>query len=118
VIVIVPVYVAGTKVAALTLTLNTLPPTVPDVAERTSQVLLPVDAFHVTGREQVPVSLKVIFCVEADCPCGIENVRPAGDGGDSTHGGRSTVSVTVNDWGLPCTVAPLASLAEMVTFVG
>jgi len=92
-----------------------LPLSVPDVAASTSQALL-ADAVHVTGRAQVPVSFKMTVCVVAvDWPCDTENARLADEGGDSTQGGR-TVTVTENVWGLPCTVAPLASLAAMVTF--
>lgn len=119
VIVMVPEYVPGSNVAALTLTMKVLPLplSVPDVAERTSQALLPAspDAVQLTGREHVPVSLTVTFCAVEDCPCDTENARLAGDGEDSTQGGGKIVSVTENNWGLPCTAALLASLAERVT---
>ena len=66
VIVMVPEYVPGTRLAADTLTPN--PPLVPDDVGSTSHALL-ADAFHLTGREHVPVSPKVTFCVvEVDCP--------------------------------------------------
>src|SRR6266487_4751311 len=117
----VPVYVPGSKVTALTVTPNTLllPLSVPDVAASTSQALLAVspDTVQVTGRAQVPVSLTVTFCIgEAACPCGMVKVRLPGAGDDSTQGGR-TVSVTAKVSGLPCTRAPLALLAAMVNCV-
>lgn len=119
VIVMVPVYVPGSNVAALILTPKVLPLplSVPDGASSTSQGVLPVEAVQVTGRAHVPVSLNVTFCtLDRAVPCGTVKERLPGEGGESTQGGW-TVSVTVNDWGLPCTVAPLASLAEMVTWV-
>ena len=95
VIVIVPGYVFGVRLTAVTLTPNVLPlpPSVPDDVGSTSHGLLG-DAFQVIGRAHVPVSFRVTFCrVVADCPCGREKVSDAGAGGDSTQGGR-TVSVT------------------------
>ena len=97
-IVMVPEYGPDVRFVASTFTPSMLPPppSVPDVAERTSQALLPAspDAVHVTGLTHVPVSLKVTICaVDEDCPCRTENARLAGKGDDSTQGGR-TVSVT------------------------
>ena len=97
-IVMVPEYGPGVRFVASTFTPSMLPPppSVPDVAERTSQALLPasMDAYHVTGREHVPVSPKVTFSAVAEvCPCGTVNGRLLGERGDSTQGGR-TVSVT------------------------
>ncbi len=76
-----------------------LPLSEPDVAERTSHALLPAFAVQVTGRAQVPVSLKVTFAAE-DCPWETKSGRFAGDGDDSIQGGK-TVSVTEKDCGLP-----------------
>ena len=118
VIVMVPEYVPGTRLAAVTLTPNVLPlpPSVPDGVGSTSHALL-ADAVQVTGREHVPVSPKVTFCVvEVACPCASEKASVAGVGGDNTQGGR-TVSVTARVWALPCTATPLASLAAIVTCV-
>lgn len=95
VIVMVPEYVPGVRLTAETFTPNVLPlpPSVPDDAGSTSHGLF-MDAFQVIGRAHVPVSLTDTFCaVEADCLCGREKVSVAGEGGDSTQGGR-TVSVT------------------------
>ncbi len=111
-------YVPGGKPVGSILTPNELPLplSVPDVAERTTHGFRPpVDAVQVTGRAQVPVSLNITVCTpEGDVPCRTVKLRLPGDGEDSTQGGR-TVSVTMKVWGLPCTRAPLASLAEIVT---
>jgi hypothetical protein len=117
-IVIVPVWVPGTKLAVVTFTLRALPPplSVPDAAESTSQELLAASpvAVHETGRAQVPVSLTAIVCAVAVCPWATVNARLACD--DSVQGGRM-VSVTVNVSELPWAGAPEASVAEMLTVV-
>src|SRR2546426_12471597 len=109
----VPVYVRGVRPAVLTVTPNV--PLVPNAGESTSQALL-ADAFQVTGRAQVPVSLNVTFCVAADCPCDTEKARLAGAGVESTQGG-CIVRVTTKVCELPSTASPVASLEEMVTSV-
>src|SRR6266567_3672698 len=118
VMVMLPVYVLGSRFTAEAFTPNILPAplSVPEVAVSASHALL-VEACQVTGREHVPVSPKVTFCVvEVACPCASEKASVAGVGGDSTHGSR-TVSVTARVWALPCTATPLASLAAIVTCV-
>src|SRR6266568_4695305 len=118
VIVMVPVYVPGSTFTAEAFTPNVLPAplSVPDVAVSMSHALL-VEACQATGREQVPLSPKVTFsAVEVACPCASEKANLAGEGDDSTHGGR-TVSVTIKVCVLPCTATALASLAAIVTCV-
>ena len=118
VMVMVPVYIPGSTFTAEAFTPNILPAplSVPEVAVSASQVLL-VEACQVTGREHVPVSPKVTFCVvEVACPCTSEKGSVAGFGDDNTQGCR-TVSVTARVWALPCTATPLASLAAIVTCV-
>ncbi len=117
--VMVPIYVPGVSVAALTFTPRLLPfpLSFPDAGERLSQALLPASpvAVHETGRAQVPVSLK-LTCAAIDCPWETESRRLAGDADDSLQGSK-TVSDTVIGCGLPCTTAPELSLAEIDTCV-
>ncbi len=123
VIVIIPEYEyePGGKPVGSTLTANVLPLplSVPDVAERTTHGFKPfVDAVQVTGSEHVPVSLNVTFCTaEGFVPCGTVKDNVPGVGGESKHDDDKIVSVTEMDCGLPCTVAPLESLAAMLTCV-
>jgi hypothetical protein len=70
VIVMVPEYVPGVRLAAVILTPNELPlpPSVPDDVGSTSHGLL-ADAVQVIGRAHVPASFTLTFCaVEVDCP--------------------------------------------------
>ena len=106
------------NVAAVTLTPKELPLplSVPEVAESASQALL-AEAVQVTGREQVPVSIKAsVWGGAVACPSGRVKLRLAGEAGASTQGG-SIVRVTSKVCGLPCTVAPVLSVAAMVTWV-
>jgi hypothetical protein len=122
VIVIIPEYEyePGGKPVGSTLTPNVLPLplSVPDVAERTTHGFRPsVEAVQVIGSAHVPVSLNVTFCTAEGCvPCGTVKDSVPGVGGESTHDDK-IVSVTEKDCGMPCTVAPLASLAAMATCV-
>jgi len=118
VIVMVPVYVPGGTFTAEAFTPNELPAplSVPEVAFSKSHELFG-EACQVTGRAQVPLSLSATFSeAEVVCPCASEKASLAGEGVESTHGGRM-VSVTVKVWELPCTATPFASLEEMVTVV-
>src|SRR5260370_31807756 len=117
--VVVGVYLAGGKPAELRVTHRVLPVPlcVPDGGERTSHELLapPAVAVHETGRAHVPVSLKGTGCAVEDPPRGTVNGRVS-DNCDNIQD-DCKVNLTMKVSGLPCTVPPEASLAEMVTFV-
>jgi hypothetical protein len=118
VMVMVPVYVPGVTFTAAAVTPNELPVplSVPEAPARVSQELV-AEACQVTGRAQVPLSLSpTVSELELVCPCESEKAKGAEVNVESKQGGE-TVSVTKNVCELPCTVAPLASLAAMVTVV-
>jgi len=118
VMLIVPVYEPGWMFVAEAFTPKAMPAplSVPDVVISVIHGTLD-EACQVTGRAQVPLSLSATFRgVEVACPWVSEKARVAGDGVDSTHGGR-TVSATVKVCVLPCTLTELESLATMVTVV-
>ncbi len=118
-IVIFPLYLPGAIPAELTFTLRVLPVplSVPDGGERTSHELLapPAVAVHETEGVHVPVSLKVTGCAGAVPPRGTANARLS-DNCDNIQD-DCKVNLTMKVSGLPCTVPPEVSLAEMVTFV-